>query len=378
MGEPLVSIMRVRLAMTETVLYVAPLDSYVAGGPRTSMSRLDGLRQSGVHVEPLDSSCAYGYGRWVRRLNRMAGMSSVVRAMNASVLRRVRELEPSVVWLDRGEWIYPSTLRTIRRTGARLVYYNTDDAFSSWTNWNHWRGIRSLDLYASTNRANVLEIRRRFGCMTLRVGMGFDETYHRPVQDVKGSQTAVFIGHHEPNTERYIAALLSAKVRVQVWGQNWIRASDRALRGIRPLGGGEYVRTIASSGAALCFLSRRNRNESTGRSFEIPAIGALLAAEYSPEHEYLYGSSGGAVLFSGVEECVTKVRDCLRSPKVFEGVAKVGHERCMQLGLSWQAHMRREWPIIVKILEHGYHALRDADDAPFWRGFRSGESPPGS
>jgi spore maturation protein CgeB len=362
-------------SLSKSLLYVAPLDTYAGGGPRTSISRLDGLRQLHLDIDAIDSSQALGANKWTRRCNRIAGLSSAVRRMNALVLRRVRELGPGIVWLDRAEWMYPWTLRAIRRCGARLVYYNTDDAFSNWTNWNHWAGIHYLNLYATTNRPNVSELKRRFGCATVRVGMGFDEPFHKPVEDLKRNRTAVFIGHYEPNTERYIAALKSAGVNVQIWGQNWRRARRRSLRDAVPLDASEYVRTIASSGAALCFLSRWNRNESTGRSLEIPAIGGLLVAEYTAEHDYLYGACGGAVLFHGVEDCVRKVRDCLQNPESSARVARIGHERCMQLGLSWQAHMRREWPIIAKILEYGPAALADADDQPFWHGFRVGVCP---
>jgi hypothetical protein len=36
--------------------------------------------------------------------------------------------------------------------------------------------------------------------------------------------------------------------------------------------------------------------------------------------------------------------------------------------------MQREWPIVKRVLEQGIDALTDADDLPFWQGFRCGKA----
>jgi spore maturation protein CgeB len=111
--------------------------------------------------------------------------------------------------------------------------------------------------------------------------------------------------------------------------------------------------TLASSKLALCSLSRWNRNESTGRSFEIPAIGTGLLAEYTEEHQYLYGDGVGAALFRDRQELVEKARYYLSHTAERQTLAANGHRRTQELGLSWADHIRREWRIVERWLTTG-------------------------
>ena len=101
---------------------------------------------------------------------------------------------------------------------------------------------------------------------------------------------------------------MKAGLDVRVWGHNWGKARQAELRAVKPLPQGEYAAEIARARMALCSLSRWNRNESTGRSFEIPAIGTMMLAERTPEHDFIYGDGRGAVLFSAADELVRKAR----------------------------------------------------------------------
>jgi hypothetical protein len=260
------------------------------------------------------------------------------------------------------------------------VHYNTDDVFAAgnWF-WLHRAGIRLYDIHLTTNRWNVREIRESYGVRTMRVGMGFDREYHRPPSSARDREPAtdvVFVGHWEPHTERYIAALRDVGVSVEVWGFGWRKARDRSLRTVMPLGHGEYVGKVASAKIALCSLSRRNRNESTGRSFEIPSIGTFLLAERTAEHEYLYGDGSGAALFTGEQELVDKALYYLDREEERLAVAARGHARCLALGLSWGDHMRREWSLLCDILRSGTVPGGRDTDIPFWPGFRRGEVVP--
>jgi hypothetical protein len=205
--------------------------------------------------------------------------------------------------------------------------------------------------------------------------MGFDQDLHRPPTDSSGALAPgalVFIGHWEPHTEAYVLALRNAGLPLRIWGGAWHRAQALALRQYRPCSTDEYTPTIAAARVALCFLSRANRNESTGRSYEIPAIGTCMLAERTPEHEFLYRDGVDACFFSTAEELVRKARYLLDHPEERQKIAASGQARCNELDLSWKGHIAREWPLLERMLAG--ETLKDpSDDAPFWPGFRSGE-----
>ena len=346
---------------------------------RTSIPRLRGLQKLGLDVAALDSTPWVGNGpKLFRSLNHRFYFGASVRVMNAKLLRAGVEISPDVVWVDKGNWIYPATLRLLRKHARFIVHYNTDDAFARWAYfWLHRLGLKRYDLYLTTNRWNVKEIRQRYRLSTLRVGMGYDSDFYRPLPPNSSrtySHEIVFVGHWEPNTERYIMSLHKNGIHVKVWGYNWWKAKARELRNCKHLSYDDYIKTIGGAKIALCFLSRRHRNDSTGRSFEIPAIGTFMLAEHTPEHEYLYGDGVGAGLFSNQGELIDKARYYLEHDDERERIASVGHGRCKALGLSWAEHIKREWPIVERMLIDKESGLRPEDDHPFWAGFRKGEA----
>jgi hypothetical protein len=99
-----------------------------------------------------------------------------------------------------------------------------------------------------------------------------------------------------------------------------------------------------------------------------------MLAERTNEHEYLFGDGVGTALFSSKNELVEKASYYLNHTSERNLIADTGRRRCQELGLSWQDHMQREWPIVRRVLEQGIDVLTDADDLPFWPGFRRGEN----
>lgn len=356
------------------VLYAGVL---AEGG--TSRSRWEALRALGLDVVELDTA---GWlpprGRWMRSFVTRAFLHPSVHRMNARLRSLLAERQNDVLWMDKGEWTYPSTLAFARRRGCAVVHYNTDDLLAREAHsWLLRRGLRRYDLYLTTNRHNVGEVRGRYGVTAIRTGMGHDPRLLAPrLVPRREGAAVVYVGHWEPHIEEGILALRDAGIEVGSWGYNWHRARDRALRRATVLPAGDYAPTIAGSAIALGFLSRWNRNESTGRSFEIPALGRFLLAQRTAEHEYIYGEGREAVFFSTPAELVEKARHHLAHPEEREAVAAAGHARVKAVGYSWTDHVRREWPMVERLLAHPGSALTAADDAPFWPGFRAGSPPP--
>ena len=339
--------------------------------------RVNGLRALGLDVHVLDTaSMASGRFRLVNSLTLRTFLTPSAIKMNEVLLKKTSQCAPDVIWIDKGIWVFPLTLRRLKRYARHVVHHHTDDIHGKGAYfWLHRMGMKLYDLHMTTNRWNVLEMMRDGYPNVFRVGMGYDQDHHQPLTESSFpcSHEIVFIGHWEPHSERHVIALQKAGLKVKVWGHNWWKASDHSLRNSVPLSNDEYVCTIAGAKIALCFLSRSNRNESTGRSFEIPSIGTFLLAQRTLEHEYLYGDGVGAALFSDEEELVRKAAHYLANDAERRSVAAVGHARCVALGLSWGDHMRREWPLMERYLLEGRMPEEGMHDAPFWTGFRRGE-----
>ena len=97
-----------------------------------------------------------------------------------------------------------------------------------------------------------------------------------------------------------------------------------------------------------------------------------MLAERTREHDYLYHDGGGAALFSDGVELVEKAQWLLADDAARSVMAAEGHQRCLEIGLSWEEHIQHEWRIIERVLLQN-DILRPEDDAPFWGGFRQGK-----
>jgi hypothetical protein len=100
--------------------------------------------------------------------------------MNLRLIFTALKKKYHLIWVEKGEWIYPLALYTLKKTGAKLVHYNTDDLYGLTNHfWLHRIGIKYYDLYLTTNRNNVYEITNNYKICTMRVGMGFEDNYYQ-------------------------------------------------------------------------------------------------------------------------------------------------------------------------------------------------------
>jgi spore maturation protein CgeB len=173
--------------------------------------------------------------------------------------------------------------------------------------------------------------------------MTADEIAHRPreitAEDMQhfGSEIC-FVGTWMPERGPFIRALLRAGLPVSIWGNHWWKAA--CWREIQPCWCGpavndadEYAKIIQTSRIALGLLSKGNRDQHTTRTMEIPALGGLLCAERTNEHQTLYEEGHEAVFWRDADECVALCRMLLASPARRCAIADAGRARQLRNGM---------------------------------------------
>jgi spore maturation protein CgeB len=161
----------------------------------------------------------------------------------------------------------------------------------------------------------------------------------------------VFVGHWEQNTARMIAALRKEGLAVKVWGHGWWQAwnlDDR--RSIRSLALRDYAKVISSAKIALCFLSKWNRNESAGRTFEIPAIGGFLLAERTRQQAAYFVEGKEAEFFGSTDELIKKAKYYLAHDDERRAIARAGHERCLRSPYTYKDRIERDIKCVLDSL----------------------------
>ena len=331
---------------------------YVGVHEGTCLSRFNTLRT----IEPDTTLFAInryiaGLGKWGRFFERNMFYGPRAQLANAELLQRCGDLGPDVVWVDKNTWIWPSTLRALRRRHVFLAHHFTDaihprDAQTLWGFWLLRRSLPIFNINFSTNIDDVNALRQRGRVSVELTHLAFDQERFDDsplLEDVAREWAAemLFIGHHEPRTERFVGALLDARIPIKVYGWGWgrqpiARKFPEAITG-RMLSDKDYVRAIKGAKIALCCVSEMNYNQTAARSYEIPASGTFLLAMRTPQHLESYAEGREAEFFDTPDELVRKARFYLEHDAQRIAIAKAGHDRCVGDDYTWARYMRDDW-----------------------------------
>ena len=133
-----------------------------------------------------------------------------------------------------------------------------------------------------------------------------------------------------------MAELIRLGVPLSIWGDRWYKAREWSIIQPRWRGPGvydqRYATIIQSAKVGLGLVFKGNRDLHTSRSMEIPALGAVLCAERTSEHMYLYDDGVEAVFWSTPEECAAACRGLLADEAYRQSVARRGRERLQRNG----------------------------------------------
>jgi spore maturation protein CgeB len=331
---------------------------YVGVNDGTSRSRYKALRQ----LEPNTNfftidDYTRGLGRWGRFFERNAFFGRRAWRANSDLLKACREHEPDIVWVDKSVWVWPATLKALRRRNLFLVHHFTDALFprDPQTLWAYMllrRNIRLFHLNFTTNIDDFESLRRRGQVAVELTYLAFDHERFddTPLSDDVAQRWAaevVFIGHHEPRTERFVRGLLEAGIPIRVYGWGWgrrpiARSFPQSIVG-KMLSDVDYVSAIKGAKIALCCVSQMNYNQTAARSYEIPACGTFLLAMRTPQHLESYVEGKEAEFFETPEELVGKARFYLDHDAERREIARAGHNRCVKDEYTWARYMRDDW-----------------------------------
>lgn len=339
--------------MSPRILYAGPLDPL-----GECLTRLNLLREIEPNVTAFDTqSYLKGTSFWERLDRRSTFSGSDFAQSNAAFLALCDERKPDIAWIDKGLWLWPSTLETVRKRGVFLVQHNTDKL--SPQNWSAQlsyrllrRGLRYYHLYFTSNLLDFAMLKHDPSPVVHLTYLGYDPKRFNadPLPDDlarKWASDLVFPGHYEPRTERFVLALMDAGLKPAIYGSNWEKAKhpDRIKPGefFTPISQAEYVYAIKSAKIGLSFISEWNGNQTAGRTFQIAAAGRFLLAMRSQQHIDSFVEGEEAEFFSTEQELVNKAKYYLEHDSKRLEIARRGYERCLRSGYTIERYMRDDW-----------------------------------
>ncbi len=266
---------------------------------------------------------------------------------NQDIIRYARRHSPDLIYLDSGIYLRPNIVKSLRSMDAKLVHYTSEYlGFRSYLYRHFFKTIGLYDAHIITNSLNKDTLAKKGAKKIVITKFGYDPLLHQPPtltpeEKIRYESDAVFVGHWEPTTERMVFALRKRDIAVKVWGTGWRNAKSlNDHQHIQPISHSEYTKVLAASKICLCFLSKWNRNQSAGRTFEIPAVGGFLLAERTLDHLSSFKEGEEAEFFSSVEELASKTEYYLKHEDQRLNVANAGRQRCLTSGYTHQDRVR--------------------------------------
>ena len=95
--------------------------------------------------------------------------------------------------------------------------------------------------------------------------------------------------------------------------------------------GDQYVRVLRAAriNLAIMGITPEVHDQTTTRTYEIPACGGFMLHERTPELLEIYEEGHQVACFSSVEELASKINYYLAHPQERDAIARAGHARCV-------------------------------------------------
>ena len=319
------------------ILYVGQLWE---GG--TCLERMRLLQGLSCQIVPFDTTSWIAEGsRWGRSLAHRVNWGLPLEGLNNALTAFAQTLrDVTHIWIDKGRWIYPSTVRFLKeQTGATSVHYTPDPQLLHHRSRHFTACLPLYDLLVTTKPFEVAHYKASGAKNVMLVLQGYDDRFVPCTPSVEAQaelgSDVCFVGHCERHYARQLRIAGKATKRLKIWGPQWRRYSrfhSWARKSVVGDGiwGDRYPLALASSRIGLGLLSKRIPETTTTRSFEIPATGVFLLAERTDEHQALFDEGVEAEFFGNEDELVEKVVFYLKHDTVRKKIATAGRERCLR------------------------------------------------
>jgi spore maturation protein CgeB len=287
---------------------------------------LSAARQLGLQATLLDVREAHSRNVWVnhffhRVLNRRPAHLD---RFSQKLVELCRESKPDLLLLVTGiSAPHIRALKEIGEMGIQRANFLTDDP------WNpangagfFWSALREYDVVWSPRRANLEDLRRH-GCRRVEyLPFGYNPLLHFPERPQTAGERerfscdVVFVGGADADRLPIAKALVSAGLNVHLYGGYWDRDAEMRPHWRGFVHGRELRMAVGGATVNICLGRKANRDGHAMRSLELPAMGACMIVEDTPEHREVYGDEEDCVeYYSNIEEMVDKVRALCARPE---------------------------------------------------------------
>ncbi|KAA8732175.1 glycosyltransferase [Acinetobacter qingfengensis] len=279
---------------------------------------------------------------------------------NKKIIDKVQGNNYEIVWIDKGIFIKPSTLKYIKDNfpSILIIGYSPDEMTQRHNqSADFLASLEYYDAYITTKSYAIQNLKKLGAKRVYFVNNAFEPTFHFPRNitklDIKllGGDIG-FIGTWEQERADSIVFLAEKGLNIRVWGGGkWLKYKGKYKNLIiedKGLFSENYSKALVGFKINLCFLRKINFDQQTTRSIEIPASGGFMLAERTAEHLNLFEEDKEAVFFDSNEELYEQCLYYLNHENERESIRQAGYQKCLDAGYSNEATLARVLKEILK------------------------------
>ncbi len=236
--------------------------------------------------------------------------------LNTALLKKVEACEPDLVFFVLTTYeIWIETLEEIRKTGARLVSWGTDDS------WKYEQFSRfyapHFDLWVTTSR-DAFEKASAEGHRNFLLSQWAASTASlaEPLAAPDCQYLVSFVGSAYGNRPRWIEGLRRRGIVVECFGYGWPRGPISASELSRVFRESLISLNFGDSGWQFRGLMPYRSRQIKARVFEVPGAGGLLLTEPAEDLASYYTPGAEVEVFHGIKDLADKIHFLLNNPSL--------------------------------------------------------------
>ena len=274
----------------------------------------------------------------LRRIALKILQKEAIKRMNIKLINSIKSFKPDVIIVQKGEIIYPETIREIKKISkAKMVVWHADSPFSVLTSSSNIIGsFQEYDVCFVFDPYYILEMIRAGAKQAEYLPFGCDSEVHRTIsltmeEKLKYGSDVVFIGNCQKTNQRRTEIVRSlTDFNLKIWGGSWKSAGDAKLSKCimsNSVYGEEMVKILNASKIAINIHHGQSITGVNMRTFETPACGCLLITDELPELTNFFECSEEVVCYKDISDLRKKIIYYLKCFNEREMIAKKGQNK---------------------------------------------------
>jgi len=266
--------------------------------------------------------------------------------INDKLLYHASVFKPDIILIFKGMEIYPSTFKTLRDRGIKLVNYNPDHPYEYISrgsgNHNVLNSISLFHTYITYSMNIAADFRKRFPEIPVAVlpfGYSLTASEYYKISIEKEVHRICFIGYADRQRARVIQSLLRHDLEVDVYGPGWSSYFSDKVPGLQiypAVNGLQYYDQLRRYRVQLNLFRRHNEHSHNMRSFEVPAAGGIMLAPDSKEHRLFFRDRKEVFLYESESDIPQIVRYIMQlSEQQANEIRWKARERSVQSGYDY-------------------------------------------